>query len=459
MNATDKVAAAREALILDQRFFGSLIYAAPVIEATHVRGHQVDTMATDGKHIFYNPGYVDTLTLGEVKGVLCHEIMHISNGHSLRRGSRDPFVWNVSCDYAINPLIIKGGMILPKGGLNNPAYAGMSAEEIYLREQAKPKPAPQPTQKGAQAPQQGGKGDDASQDDDAPGKAQDEGKEEQKDDADQGQGKDEPKGEPKDDDKPGQDQDDQDQDDQDQPSQGKPDFSKPGLVLDAINEDGSALTDADKREALAEIQVQVIQAAQIAAKAGQDACGFERLVEEAKNPREDWTEVLRRFVQQNVEVPADPTWSKLNRRAFALGTMLPGRTREGMGDLLIAIDTSGSMDDLLVGRSIAELKSILEDTDYETVTVMACDAWVHWHQTFDKGEDPVIRVPGGGGTAFSPVWRKAEALGLNPKACVYFTDLDCCDWGKEPEYPVLWAQWGSYPAKPPFGEIVKVELA
>ena len=449
MNAAQKVSAAREALILDQRFFGSMICATPIIAATHIRGQRIDTMATDYRAVYYSPDYVDTLTLGEVKGVLCHEIMHIASGHNLRRGSRDPHLWNVACDYAINPLILKGKMILPAGGLINPAYAGMSAEEIYLREQAKPKPAPAPQQKGAQAPQQGGKGDDASQDGDAPGKAQDE----RQGDADQDQG--EPDQGKDEDNKPSQDQ---AQDGKPSQDQGKPDFSKPGLVLDAVNEDGSALTDADKREALAEIQVQVIQAAQIAAKAGQDACGFERLVEDAKNPREDWVEVLRRFIQQNVEVPADPTWSRLNRRSFALDTMMPGRKREGLGELLIAIDTSGSMDDLLVSRSIAELKAILEDTDYETVTVMACDTCVHWHATFDKGEEPVIRVPGGGGTAFSPVWRKADALGLNPKACVYFTDLDCYDFGEEPEYPVLWAQWGSYPAKPPFGEIVKVEL-
>ena len=446
MNAEDKITAAKEALILDQRFYGSLIYAAPIIAATHVASQSIDTMATDGKRIFYSPAFVDTLTVGEVKGVLCHEIMHIANGHNVRRGSRDPHLWNVACDYAINPLIIKGKMILPQGALINPAYAGMSAEEIYLREQAKPKPAPAPQQKGAQAPQQGGQGGDTSQDDDAPGEAQDG----RQGDADQDQGKpDQGEGE---DTKPSQDQ-------GDKPSQSKPDYSKPGLVLDATNEDGTEMDDADKREALAEIQIQVIQAAQIATKAGQDACGFERLVEEAKNPREDWVEVLRRFIQQNVEVPSDPTWSRLNRRAFALGTMLPGRIKEGMGDLLIAIDTSGSMDALLVGKSIAELKAILEDTDYETVTVMACDACVHWHATFAKGEEPVIRVPGGGGTAFSPVWHKAEALGLNPKACVYFTDLDCYDFGEEPEYPVLWAQWGSYPNKPPFGEVVQVELA
>jgi predicted metal-dependent peptidase len=447
MNAAEKVAKAREALILDQRFFGTLIHSMPFVFATHIRGQRIDTAATDYKRVYFNPDYIDTLTLGEVKGLYCHEVLHPALGHNLRRGGRDPHLWNVAGDYAINPMVLEAGMILPPGALINLAYKNMSAEEIYTREQAKPKPAPQPTQKAAQTPQQGGKGDGANQDGDAPGEAQDG----QQNDAGQDRGKPEQgKGE---DDKPG-----QDQDDQDQPNQDKPDYSKPGLVLDAVNEDGSALSDADRREAEADMQVQIIQAATIAAKAGQDAAGFERLVEDAKNPREDWVEVLRRFIQQNVEVPADPTWSRLNRRAFALGTMLPGRTKEGMGDLLIAIDTSGSMDALLVGKSIAELKAILEDTDYETVTVMACDAWVHWHQTFDKGEEPVIRVPGGGGTAFSPVWRKAEELGLNPKACVYFTDLDCFDFGKEPEYPVLWAQWGSYPAKPPFGEIVKVEL-
>lgn len=452
MDAQQKVSKAREALMLDQRFFGTLICAMPFVLAKQIRGQRIDTAATDYARVYFNPDYIDTLVLGEVKGLYCHEILHPALGHNLRRNGRDPFLWNVACDYAINPMILAAGMTLPKGVLINPDYAGMSAEEIYLREQAKPKPAPAPQQKGAQAPQQGGEGDGAGQDGNAPGEAEDE----PQDGADQDQGEPD-QDEDKDDSKPG-----QDQGQDDKPGQGeddKPDFSKPGLVLDAIDDEGKPLTDADKREAEADMQVKIIQAAQIATKAGQDACGFERLVEEAKNPREDWVEVLRRFIQQNVEVPSEPTWSRLNRRAFALGELMPGRRKEGLGELLIAIDTSCSMDALLVGRSIAELKAILEDTDYETVTVMACDAYVHWHATFAKGEEPVIRVPGGGGTAFSPVWRKAEALGLTPKACVYFTDLDCYDFGEEPEYPVLWAQWGSYPAKPPFGEVVKVELA
>ena len=430
MNAAEKIAKAREALILDQRFFGNLIWAMPVVLAGQVRGQRIDTAATDYARVYFNPDYIDTLTLGEVKGLYCHEVLHPALGHNLRRNGRDPLLWNVAGDYAINPMILAAGMILPKGALINPAYARMSAEEIYVREAAKAnaKQAAAPQQKAAQGLDQDGKGDDAAKDDNAPDKPQDASQ----DDAgqDQGQGDDD-----------------------------KPDFSKPGLVLDAINEDGSALSDADKREAEADMQVRIIQAATIATKAGQDAAGFERLVKDAKNPREDWVEVLRRFIQQNVQTQADPTWSKLNRRAFALGTMLPGRTKEDAGDLLIAIDTSGSMDELLVGKCIAELKAILEDTNYETVTVMACDACVHWHATFAKGEEPVIRVPGGDGTAFFPVWHKADALGLTPRACVYFTDLDCYEFGEEPEYPVLWAQWGSYPAKPPFGEVVKVELA
>jgi hypothetical protein len=252
MNAEQKVKAAVEALVIDQIFYGTLIWATPIIAATHVRGHRIDTMATDNKAIYYNPAFVDTLTVGEVKGVLCHEIMHIANGHSLRRGSRDPFAWNVACDYAINPLILKGRMILPKDCLNDPKYSGMSAEEIYIREQAKPKPAPTPQQKAAQAPQKVGKGDDAEQGGDAPGEAQDEQQGDTGEDhGEPGQGKAEPS--------------------QDQ-GQGKPDLSKPGLVLDAVSEDGDPMTEAEKREAMADMRVQVIQAATLASKAGQDAC-------------------------------------------------------------------------------------------------------------------------------------------------------------------------------------------
>ena len=47
-------------------------------------------------------------------------------------------------------------------------------------------------------------------------------------------------------------------------------------------------------------------------------------------------------------------------------------------------------------------------------------------------------------------------------AMIYFTDLDCDDYGYEPSYPLLWAAYGSGSyldgliGKVPFGEVIKV---
>jgi len=398
-------------------------------------------MATDGKHIYYSPRFVDTLTLGEVKGVLCHEVMHIANGHNYRRGERDHYLWNVACDYAINPLILAGKMMLPKDRLLEPAYEGMSAEEIYAREKVKqdamnthPEASAQPT--GA------GLGDALKSD--AQGKTQASGKPENGSSTPQEGGAT------------------SNGDDAPQPKAGsKAPARNPsaGLVLDAKDDAGNDLSEADKKEALQEIQVQIIQAAQIAFSAGQNAGGFERLVEEAKNPRDDWKEVMRRFIQQSVETPSDVTWSRVNRRHLSNGDYMPGRKKEDLGTLLVAIDTSGSVDDIMLGRFVAEMKVILEDTEYDAVTIMACDTRVRWHGTFAKGEEVEYKLSGGGGTSFRPVWDKADMLGLKPKACVYFTDLVCHSFGDEPEYPVLWAKWGTDTRKPPFGEVTQVEVS
>jgi len=162
-----------------------------------------------------------------------------------------------------------------------------------------------------------------------------------------------------------------------------------------------------------------------------------------------------------VTVPQDSTWSLPNRRFLSADMYLPSRSKEDNGNLLIAVDTSGSIDDLILSHFAAEMRRILEDTEYETVTVMACDAKVRWHGTFNKGEEVEYKMYGGGGTAFAPVWRKVEELGLKPSACVYFTDLECHSFGEEPSYPVLWAAWGNraeqFMKRLPFGEAIKVQ--
>jgi len=59
--------------------------------------------------------------------------MHCALGHQCRRGEREPGLWNVAADLAINPILIGNGFTLPAGALIDPVFANLSAEEICAR--------------------------------------------------------------------------------------------------------------------------------------------------------------------------------------------------------------------------------------------------------------------------------------------------------------------------------------
>src|SRR3990167_2482921 len=124
-----KVIQARIHLILNQPFFGSLALRLRLIEDP-----SIPTFATDGRSLRFNPAFVDSLIPEEIAGVVCHEVLHCSNGHPWRRSGRDPRTWNVACDYAINPIVKTIPTVsLPANCLINPAFAGQSAEWIFAR--------------------------------------------------------------------------------------------------------------------------------------------------------------------------------------------------------------------------------------------------------------------------------------------------------------------------------------
>ena len=126
MTAQEKMIKARAALVLDSPFFGSLVLRLKMEE-----GNWQPTLATNGVDVVYNSAFVDSLPMEELKGVLCHEVMHVATAHHVRRGNREAMRWNLACDEAINPIIIDSGFRLPKGFLASPQFKDMSAEEIY----------------------------------------------------------------------------------------------------------------------------------------------------------------------------------------------------------------------------------------------------------------------------------------------------------------------------------------
>jgi len=119
---------ARSYLLMKHPFFGTLGLRLELIPT-----EDIDTAGVDGKHMFYNPGFVEKLTQFELHGLLAHEVLHCVYNHMGRKQFRDSNVWNIACDYVINTHLLACGFILPKGGLidTEGKYKDMSAEAVY----------------------------------------------------------------------------------------------------------------------------------------------------------------------------------------------------------------------------------------------------------------------------------------------------------------------------------------
>jgi predicted metal-dependent peptidase len=87
-------------------------------------------MGTDGRHLFYHPDFIKKVSIGELQGVIAHEIGHCILNHLPRMQGREHDRWNVAADLAVNPIILRE-FKLPSGALQDPQYADKSAEWIY----------------------------------------------------------------------------------------------------------------------------------------------------------------------------------------------------------------------------------------------------------------------------------------------------------------------------------------
>lgn len=90
-----------------------------------------NTGATDGKNIYYNPDGLSRMDELGQQFIIVHELLHIALNHMERLKGRDPFAFNLACDAVINQMIKKMGIPIPKGYIDWPDAAGLSAEEYY----------------------------------------------------------------------------------------------------------------------------------------------------------------------------------------------------------------------------------------------------------------------------------------------------------------------------------------
>lgn len=106
-------------------------YVALLSQLPTTISQEIPTAATNGRELVINPDYFLGLNNRERVGLLLHEAMHIAFMHNYRMEQRNPELWNHACDYAINDLLLNENITLPEGALFNPAFRGMTAEQIY----------------------------------------------------------------------------------------------------------------------------------------------------------------------------------------------------------------------------------------------------------------------------------------------------------------------------------------
>jgi hypothetical protein len=420
--ASDKVAQATTTIVLDHPFFASLLLSMKRIEDP-----SVDTACTNGVIIKYNPDFINSLSVGQVAGLLVHEVLHPALGH-LTRLPRDK-EGNIAGDYAINNFMDNYNqsagsrkLDLPDGGCIDHEFDPLSCEQILaeLRRRQPPQPpeppkGPEP-QPGTPEPQEGEGGGDGEPQPQNGGKPQ------------------KPSG-----------------------NEGKPDQRTREQGAWGEFEDQAGGENGETPDEMnSEWERRVIQAATAAKMQGTIPACIEALIDEMVNPKVPWQQVLERFVDQTSA--NDYSWNRPDRRFLPDDIVLPDLQDETLGEIVIALDTSGSIYGVpkVVGAFQNEVNNLITRCKPTKVTIIQCDSRVTDVQEYHEGELVELKLKGGGGTCFEPVGEEIRKRNIDPRVCIYLTDL----YGSFPEvawdFPTIWCVYGNESGVAPFGETIHI---
>lgn len=414
--AAAKLASARAKLILDQPFLGALVLRLPLVAA----GPWCRTTATDARRLYFNPQWIGSLTSAELQFALAHEALHCALGHFARRGHRSQRLWDLACDFAINPLLIDEGLKPPLGSQVLDLYRGMAAEEIYpcLDDSLDQETLDDHVWDGDEGGQ-GGRGEDQN--------------------GGEGSGARSEPGAPAEDD-----------------GETPPRVGAGDTADEACASPPPPLSAREKEQLQQQWQRHLAGAAQRASEAGKLSGKLARLADTALAPQVSWRAALAQYLSQAAR--DDYSWLRPSRRSSGSpDEVLWPSLRSHAGDIFVALDTSGSISDTDLAQFVGELNAI-KGTLPVRITLLACDAalapdapWVcePWQE---------LRLPrkfaGGGGSAFAPVFEWLEREGAHPDALLYFTDGEAEFPKQAPYYPVLWLIKGKAPV--PWGRRIQL---
>ena len=180
--------------------------------------------------------------------------------------------------------------------------------------------------------------------------------------------------------------------------------------------------------------------------------GMDRFFELSLTCKRDWREELSnaidRFYRDDYRVLPP------SKKLLYLGTYLPSLTSNRF-KLTIAIDSSGSVDEVLLGEFMSEIESIMLSIPSFEINLLVADAKVQSHEIFYEGDRLGYSLKGGGGTDFRPVFEYVDLNLYDTSLLLYFTDLDGFFPKEEPLFEVVWVSVNE--KEIPFGRLIVLD--
>ena len=360
MDATTLLTKAKSQLTSKHPYFGML-----ASRLKHEENSAIDYFASNGKRFIYNPTYIESLSMDELFFILTNCVMHHILAHNQRKLNRKGVLWQLATDYAINNMLAKNKLKIPKGANYNKEYKDMYSEEIYE------------ILKVEFAEQNG----TSSYDD----------------------------------------------------IKNLENFIK---EKDGDSSIFKNINNPDDEKTQEEWDYAASLAKEVTLKNSSTPLGLERFAKKIKANDIDWKFELYNAINRHMR--NNYAFMPPNKKHIYRGVALPSLTSDTLS-LIVAIDTSGSIREDILGAFIGEFKSIMQNFPAVSIELLIADAKVHSHHTFMGGEEMDFPLKGGGGTDYRPTFEYIDANIPMSSMLLYFTDGEGIFPRIPPAYEVIWA--------------------
>lgn len=398
MTYVDKIEKAKAKLMLEHPYFGTVASSLKLQQ-----NNELLTFSSDGEVMRYNSEYIDRLEPSEVEFMMANGAMHAVLKHQHRSSGKTNWLWQTATDYVVNAMLVKNGMQPPLYANYEEKFDGMYAEEVYELLRAEMQNDTEASME--QETEQIQEADDVHAENLTMQKEMTASN-------------------------------DTDNREFDNNSEPKEEFNTVP-DMEALSEE------------LKEHFEQIFQKLNRQGDLPQD---LKFVVPEYFSHTVDWREMLYGYIASY----AKSTYAFVppNMKYLYRGIYLPSLSSDLLR-IVIAIDTSGSVDEALLSTFLGEINSIMQSYPNYEIDVISADAKVQSHKVFLPGENLDYEVSGGGGTDFRPVFEYIDSTIDYPTLLLYFTDGMGTFPEEEASYDVMWVM--PEMMEVPFGEVLVLD--